>query len=275
MKVFISVDIEGVACVTNRDHTRLEGTEYEIARRWMTAEANAAIEGVMEAGATEVVVADSHGHMRNILPDELHPEALLVRGTPRALSMMDGIDESFAAALFVGYHSMAGNAQGILAHTYMGSTVYGVRLNGRTVGEPGINAAIAGHFGVPLVFAAGDDTVDAEVGALMPWAERVITKWALSTVSARSLTPKAAQQRIREGARRAMSRLNEMEPLVLEKPVRLEVDFIRPLHAQIAADIPGVEWSASRTVAYTGADMLEVTRIWRLMLNLSMGERFV
>src|SRR4051812_14100005 len=130
MKVFISVDIEGVASVTHRNHTKLEGLEYETARRWMTEEANAAIEGALAAGATEIIVADSHGHMRNILPDVLHPDALLLRGSPRALSMMDGLDGSFAAAFFIGYHAMAGDALGILAHTYLGISVYGVRLNG-------------------------------------------------------------------------------------------------------------------------------------------------
>ncbi len=275
MKVFISVDIEGVACVTHRDQTKLEGTEYEMGRRWMTAEANAAIEGALEAGATEIVVADSHGHMRNLIPDDLHQDVLLIQGTPRALSMMDGIDATYTAAFFVGYHSMAGNARGILSHTYLGSTVYGVRLNGIAVGEPGINAAIAGHFGVPIALVCGDDTVEAEVGALLPWSERVITKWALSTVSARNLTPKTAQRHIRAGARQALERLGDMKPLVMEQPIHLEVDFIRPLHAQIAADIPGVKLGAGRTVSYSGADMLEVTRIWRLMLNLSMGERFV
>lgn len=275
MRIFISVDIEGVAAVTHRDHTKLEGIEYETARKWMTDEANAAIEGALAAGATEIVVADSHGHMRNLLPDALHPTALLVRGSPRALSMMDGLDDSFAAAFFIGYHAMAGDALGILAHTYLGSTVYAVRLNGIDVGESGINAAIAGHFGVPIALVSGDDRLAAEVEALLPWTERVITKWALSTVSAKNLSPREAQTRIRVGAQRALERLATMKPLTLDSPLHLEVDFIRPLHAQIAADIPGVEWVAGRKVSYTAATMLELTRVWRVMLNLSMGERFV
>lgn len=275
MKVYISVDMEGVACVTHPDHTKLEGTEYEMARKWMTAEANAAIEGALEAGATEVVVADSHGHMRNMLPDELHEDALLVRGTPRPLTMMEGLDETFDAAFLVGYHSRAGTPKGILAHTYVGRSVYGVRLNGIAVGEPGFNAAIAGHFGVPLALACGDDTVDAEVGALMPWTERVITKWALSSISARNLTPKASQKRIREGAKRALGRLSEMKSWTPGTPISFEVDFMRPIYAYLTADIPGVERVAERTLAYTGADMLEVTRIWRLMINVSLGEAFV
>ncbi|MGA9348048.1 MAG: M55 family metallopeptidase [Anaerolineae bacterium] len=275
MKVYISVDIEGVACVTHPDHTKLEGTEYEMARKWMTAEANAAIEGALEAGATGIVVADSHGHMRNMLPDELHEDALLVRGSPRPLTMMEGLDETFDAAFFVGYHSMAGTAKGVLSHTYIGRMVYAIRLNGIAVGEPGFNAAIAGHFGVPLALVCGDDTVDAEVGALLPWTERVITKWALSSLAARSLTPKASQKRIRQGAKRALGRLSEMKPWTLETPIRFEVDFMGPIYAYLAADVPGVECVNERTLAYTGADMLQITRIWRLMINASLGEHFV
>lgn len=275
MKIFISVDIEGVAAVVHRDQTKLEGIEYETARKWMTDEANAAIEGALAAGTTEIVVADSHGHMRNLLPAVLHPAALLVSGTPRALSMMDGVDDSFAAAFFIGYHAMAGNALGILAHTYLGSTVYSVRLNGIEVGESGINAAIAGHFGVPVALVSGDDMLAAEIAALLPWTERVITKWALSTVSAKNLSPQQAQKQIRVSAQRALERLATMQPLTLDQPLHLEVDFIRPIHAQVAADIPGVEWITGRRVSYTASTMLELARVWRVMLNLSMGDRFV
>ena len=275
MKVYVSVDMEGVACVTHGDHVKLEGIEYEMARKWMTAEANAAIKGAFKAGASEVVVADSHGHMRNLLPDELHEDALLVRGSPRPLTMMQGLDETFDAAFLVGYHSMAGTPQGILAHTYLGRSIYAVRLNGLTVGEPGFNSAIAGHFGVPVALVCGDDTVDAEVGELMPATERVVTKWALSTFTARNLTPKASQKRIRQGAKRALARLANMEPLLIEKPIRFEVDFMQPLSAHLAADIPGVERVGGRTLVYTGTDMLDVTRIWRLIINASLGEFFV
>jgi D-amino peptidase len=274
MRVYISVDMEGVACVTHGDHTKLEGTEYEMARKWMTAEANAAVEGALEGGATDVVVADSHGHMRNMLPDELHEDALLVRGSPRPLTMMEGLDETFDAAFLVGYHSMAGTARGILAHTYLGS-LYAIRLDGVTVGEPGFNTALAGHFGVPVALVCGDDTVDAEVGALIPSTERVITKWAFSTLAARNLTPKASQKRIREGAKRALARLSEMKPWVLEKPIRFEVEFTLPIYAHMAAEIPGVERVDGRSLVYTGADMLDVNRTWRLMLNVSLGEFFV
>jgi D-amino peptidase len=267
MKVYLSVDLEGVACVTT---TKEEEREYPMARRWMTAEANAAIEAALDGGATEVVVADAHGSMLNLLPDELHPEAMLVRGTPRPLTMMDGLDETFDAVFLIGYHAMAGTARGVMAHTYSG-TVYQLRLNGVPVGESEFNAAIAGHFGVPVALVCGDDTLAAQIRDSLPWAERVITKWAISPWAARNLTPKAAQARIWEGAGRALSRLAEMRPLALQSPIRLEMEMSAPAYLELGADIPGVERLDGRTLAYTGPDMPAVTRILRLVLNAGQG----
>jgi len=274
MKVFISVDMEGVACVTHGFHVKGEGREYEMARRWMTAEVNAAVEGASEAGATQVVIADGHKYMFNLIPDELPEDVVLVRGVPRPLLQMEGLDEHFDAAFFLGYHSKAGTGAGVLSHSHI-STVYALRLNGITVGESGFNAAVAGHFGVPVALVCGDDAVAREVGELMPWAERVITKWALSRNAARNLTPKAAQKRIREGARSALARLSEMKPLVLETPLRLEVAFTQPRYAYPAGDVPGAEHIDDRTLAYTGSDMLEINQVWRLMINASRGEDFI
>ena len=271
MKIFISVDMEGVACVTHSDHTKMEGIEYEMARKWMTAEANAAIEGALEGGATEIVVTDAHGFMRNLLPDELHENALLVRGIPRPLFQMEGLDETFRAVFLIGYHARAGDALGILSHTHVSRIVYEVRLNDDVVGEVAFNAAVAGHFGIPLALVSGDDTLAAEVGATHPWAERVITKWAVSFNAARNLTPKASQKRIRTAAKRALERLPEMQITRLAAPIRLEVTFLTPISAHLAADIPGVERVNGRKVIYTGTDMVEISRIWRLMINASLS----
>ncbi len=271
MKVFISVDMEGVAGVTHINDVLPKDGDYQTARKWMTAEANAAIEGAFEAGASEVVVADAHSAMRNLLPEELHEDALLVRGSPRPGTMMEGLDESFDAVFLVGYHSRAGNPKGVLAHTYV-LPVYNLRLNGITVGESGFNAAIAGGAGVPVALTCGDDTLEAEVAEMLPWTERVVTKWALSFFAARNLSPKASRKRIKEGAKRALERLAEMQPLALETPVRLEVDFAQPIHPYLAADIPGVECAGERTLAYTGTNMWDVVRIWRLIINTGTGE---
>jgi len=270
MKIHISVDMEGIACVTHGDHTKLEGVEYEMARKWMTAEVNAAVEGALECGATEIVVADSHGHMRNLLPDELNEKVLLVRGSPRRLTMMEGIDSSFDASFMIGYHSMAGTHHGILSHTYLGRSIYALRLNGLTVGEPGFNAAIAGHFGVPVALVTGDDTVAAEVNKIMPTTEQAIVKWVISNNAAKNLTPTVAQRKIKEGTINALKRLKKIKPFVVETPVKFEVDFMLPISADIASDIPGVELVNGRTLSYVGKDMLDVVKIWRLIINSSL-----
>jgi D-amino peptidase len=272
MKVFVSVDMEGVACVTHPDHVKMEGTEYENARRWMTAEANAAIEGALEAGATQIVVADGHGYMHNLLPDELHEDVTLVGGTPRPLLQMEGLDDSFDAAFFVGYHARAGDPTGTLAHSYVGRSVYEIRLGGLPVSEATFNAAVAGHFGVPVALVAGDDALAREVQETLPWAERVVTKWAVSVFAARNLTPKASQGQIRAAAARALERLGEMRPKALQPPIQFEVEFLKPLQAQLAADIPGVERVGGTTVSFQGSDMVEITAIWRLMINAGLSE---
>ena len=272
MKVFISVDMEGVACVTHGDHVKLEGPAYEEARKWMTGEAKAAILGAKEAGASEIVVADGHGHMHNLIPEALPEDISLIQGVPRTLLMMGGIDGSYDAAMFIGYHARAGDAYGTLAHSFSGRLVSEVRLNGEAVSEAVFNAAVAGHFGVPLVLVSGDDQLGEEIAARLPWAERVITKRALSATAARTLTPQAAQTAIQEAARRALERLKSMRPLELETPVEFEVEFRSPMSAMLAADIPGVERREARRLFYAAHDMLEASRIWRLMLNVCMGE---
>lgn len=271
VKVFISVDMEGVACVTHDDHTKMEGAAYEMARKWMTGETNAAIEGALEAGATEIVVADAHGFMCNLLPDELHEDALLVRGTPRPLFQMEGLDETFDAAFLIGYHARAGDARGILAHTHVGRIVYELRLNDTVVTETAFNAAVAGHFGVPIALVSCDDALAAEISATHPWIERVITKWAISSYAARNLTPKASQKRIRAAAKRALERLSEMKITRLDAPIQFEANFLKPIYAHLAADIPGVRRVDGRRVRYTGTDMVEISRIWRLMINASLS----
>ncbi|WP_172292778.1 M55 family metallopeptidase [Pseudoruegeria sp. HB172150] len=271
MKVFISVDMEGMACITHTDHTRIDGHEYQIARRWMTAEANAAAEGAFEAGATEVVLSDAHGGMHNLLPDELHRDVQLVSGAPRPLLQMEGIDASFDAALMIGYHARAGDALGILSHTHVSRLSYELRLNGQPVDEVAFNTAVAGHFGVPLALVSGDDRLVAGLKESHPWAEFITTKWAISRFCARNLMPVKAQDLIREGTTRALGRLEEMKLVQLGDPIELEIHFLDPMCAQIALDIPGAERIDGRAIRYVGRDMLEITRIWRLSINAGMS----
>jgi D-amino peptidase len=189
MRVYVSVDMEGIAGVVHESQTDptnpVFASEYGRFRRLMTAEANAAVDGALAAGATKIVVNDSHWFMRNLLAEELNPAAELVSGDPKPRSMVQGIEASFDAALFIGYHARAGTGNAILDHTYA-DRIHEVRLNGKPVGELGINAAFAGIHGVPVALVSGDAalaspitlevdfalTVHADMAALCPGAVR-------------------------------------------------------------------------------------------------------
>ncbi len=266
MKVFISVDMEGIACVTHPDHVKQEGGAYEAARRWATREANAAIEGALEAEATEIVVSDGHGKMHNLIPDDLHEDVKLVQGIPRPLLMMEGLEAGFDAVLFIGYHARAGNPSGTLAHSFSGY-VREVRLNQEPVSEALFNAAVAGHFDVPVALIAGDSELAGEIEDKLPWVERVVTKWSLSGTSARNLTPKASQNAIRSAAKTAIKDIKSKQVYQLPTPIAFEVDFRHPMYAYVTSAIPGMETTSSTSVRYSATDMIEVTTIWRLMMN--------
>jgi D-amino peptidase len=272
MKVYISVDMEGIACVTHVDHVKLEGGSYEAARKWTTAEANAAIEGAFEAGADKIVLSDGHGTMHNLIPDELHDDITLVQGSPRPLLMMEGLDETFDAVFFIGYHARAGNPIGTLAHSFSSRLVHEVRLNQEPVSEAIFNAAVAGHFDVPVALISGDDELAFEIKKKLPWVERVVTKWALSGTSARNLTPKASQERIRRAAKVALEDIANKESFKLPSPITFEVEFKNPMQVYLVSDIPGMEKKSGVSVSYSASDMIEISRIWRLMLNASMSQ---
>lgn len=269
-RVYISVDMEGVAGIVHEDQTnpfdsRVQG-EYERACELMTAEANAAIEGALEAGASRVVVNDSHWHMRNIRAEALHPAAELSSGAPQRWSMVNGIDGGFDVLFFVGYHARAGTASAGIDHTYTDS-VYGVRLNGETVGELGLNAALAADAGVPVTLVTGDRAVCREAEARLPGALVVEVKESLGRQSARTIHPTAACARIREAAVRATTLRPMTRPMA--SPVTLEVDFVRTHHADMAELTPGSVRLGDRTVGFTHTEFREVFRAWRAMYNLA------
>jgi D-amino peptidase len=274
MRVYISVDMEGVAGVVHEDQTdpilpRHAG-EYNRFRRLMTNETNAAVEGALEAGATRVLVNDSHWLMRNLLIEDLNPAAELLSGGPKRLSMVEGIDTGFELALFIGYHARAGTQHATIDHTYT-SRVYEARLNGEPVGELALNAAMAGVHGVPVALVSGDQALAAEARALLGSSvETIVVKEAVGRFAARSLTPAIACERIRAGAAAALRR--EHRVFTVSSPVRLEVDFVQTEMADMAELVPGSVRTAGRTVNYTGDDYREVFRAWRAMYNLASVE---
>jgi D-amino peptidase len=271
MRVYISVDMEGIAGVVHEDQTDPTDTrhaaEYNRFRRLMTNEATAAVQGALDAGATRVLVNDSHWDMRNLLAEELHPAAELLSGGPKRLSMLEGIDGGFDAAMFVGYHAMAGTQDAVIDHTYT-SRVYEARINGRSVGELALNAALAGAHRVPVALVSGDQSLAVEARALLGNAiETIVVKTAVGRFAARSVAPSVACERIRSGAAAALRRTHE--PFTFGQPVRLEVDFVVSQMADMAELVPGSVRTAGRTVSYSGDDYRDVFRAWRAMYNLA------
>src|SRR5439155_9131791 len=271
MRVYLSVDMEGIAGVVHESQTDPAtpafAAEYARFRRLMTAEANAAVEGALAAGATKVVVNDSHWFMRNLLAEELHQAAELLSGDPKPRSMVHGIDGGFDAALFIGYHARAGTPNAILDHTYA-DHIHEVRLNGTAVGELGLNAALAGVHGVPVALVSGDSALAAEARDLLgDGVATVVVKRAVSRHAAQSVAPSVACRMIREEALRALQRKHA--PYTIAAPVTLEVDFALTIHADMAELCPGATRTAGRTVGFTHRDYGEVFRAWRAMLNLS------
>lgn len=271
MRVYLSVDMEGIAGVVHEDQTnpidpRCAG-EYGRFRRLMTAEANAAVEGALAAGATRVVVNDSHWLMQNLLAEELHPAAELTAGSSKPRSMLEGIDEGFDAACFIGYHARAGTPRAILDHTYT-DRIFEARLNGEPVGELGLNAALAGRFGVPVALVSGDQSLAAECGALLgPGTRAVVVKHAVSRHAARSRSPAEACRLIREGVAAAVK--DPPAPWVAKSPCSIEVDFCSTHHADMAALVPGSERIGGRTVRVTHADYAEAFTAFRALYNLA------
>jgi D-amino peptidase len=269
LKVYISVDMEGVAGVVTGDHLGPSGFEYQKAREWLTEEVNTAIQAAKAAGATEILVSDSHGNGENILLDRLPADVLLVRSWPRPLMMMEGIDETFDAVLFIGYHASTTNTTGVRAHTMSSATLTGVKLNGVPVPEAAINAAIAGHFGVPVVMISGDDAIVEEATRHLGDVEGAVLKWSHGFHSATTLMPEAANGIIREKVSAALDRLDDFQPFRLEEPIRMEVSFKNYLPAEILSYLSIVDRVDSHTIAFTGKDMIEVSRFLAFMEGYS------
>lgn len=266
-KIFVSVDMEGIAGVVSNEQLGPPGFEYERFRHFMTEETNVALAAAREAGATEFVVSDSHGNMQNLLIEKLPKDVLVVRSAPRPLMMMQGLDESFDGVIFIGYHASTTNPEGVRAHTMSSATLADVRLNGVSVPEAAFNAAIAGHFGVPVLAISGDDVIVKEARGLLGDIEGAVVKWAYGFHSAKTLTPEAARDVIREKVKAAMARRGSFRPYVVKTPVELEVRFKNYRPAEVLGYLPIVRRVDAHTVRFVGRDMLEVSRFMEFILT--------
>jgi len=260
VKVFISVDMEGIAGVVSNEQLGPAGFEYQRFREFMTAEALAAIEGAKAAGATDIVVADSHGNMQNLLVERLPADVIVVRGPGRPLGMMQGIDSTVHAAVFVGYHSATTNRTGVRAHTFASARYTAVELNGMPMAESSFNAALAGHFGVPVVAISGDESAVAELVALVPRVATAVVKQSVGFHAAETRTPAAAQAMIREAVREGIARRAEIRPYRLEAPYRLDLTFKSYRAPEVLAYLPIVQRPTSHSIRYTGNTILDVAR---------------
>ncbi len=271
LKVYISADMEGVAGVVTGDQLGPSGFEYERFRGFMTNEVLAAIDGARAAGASEFLVSDSHGNGENLLIEKFPGDVQIIRSWPRALGMMQGIDASFDAVFFVGYHASTTNPQGVRAHTFSSANLADVRINGTSVPEAGFNAAIAGHFGVPVAMISGDDAIVKEAQDLLGPIEGAVVKWAYSFHAARTLTPEASCRIIREKAGRAIGRVRDLKPYRVQAPLTVDVRWKNYRPAELLAYLPFVERTDAHAIRFQGKDMLEAMRILEFMLNYEPG----
>jgi len=256
LKVFISVDMEGITGVIHWDEVDISNKEYEYFREIMTNEANAAIEGALNAGATEIVVRDAHDSARNLLPGKLHPEASLIRnwaGSP--FSMMEGIDDTFDAACFVGYHAQAGTPNATLKHT-MSGRIYNLKVNGEAVPEAGWNALIAARYQTPVVFVSGDHAICEYTKEAFPNAGRVAVKRGIGQ-ACKTIAPEKSVDLIRNGVKQALENRDQCELFSMGEPYFVEIEFSKEEYAAKAAWYPGAERVENRIVGFQSHDFLD------------------
>ena len=256
MKLYISCDMEGVAGVCSWAQVDSANTsDYPMYRRYMTHEVRAAIDGARALDATDVLVNDSHGAMHNLLFDELPADIRVISGNRKPFSMVQDADASFNGAFFIGYHGGAGDANAVLCHTYTPSVMHAVQLNGMPASEATLNAALLGHYGVPLMLVSGDRTTVESVQRRMPWVEGVIVKESIGTFAANSITPSASQKAIFDGSRRALARRNEMRAFVVEPPIILDMLLCKSEQADLLELMPGFERTSARAIRFVANDM--------------------
>jgi D-amino peptidase len=271
LKIYISADMEGVVGAVTAEQLGPQGFEYSRFREFMTAEVSAAIQAAFDAGATEIVVSDSHGNGQNLLIEKLPRQVTVVRSWPRPLMMMQGIDETFDGAIFIGYHTSTNNTAGVRAHTISSARLADVRLNGVSMPEAGINAAIAGHFNVPVIMVSGDDEVVKEVTKLLGDIEGAVVKWAYGFHSARTLTPDMAYEVIREKVKKAIGRIKDFKPYKLKVPVELDVRFKSYRPSELLSYLSIVERTDSHSIRFRGKDIIEVSKFLEFITTYEPG----
>jgi D-amino peptidase len=259
LKIYISADMEGVAGAVTDEQLGPDGFEYQRFRQFMTDEVNAAIDGARRAGATEIVVSDSHGNGQNLLIEQL-PDIPVIRSWPRPLMMMEGIVASFDGAVYIGYHASTTNTKGVRAHTMSSANLTAVRINAVEMSEGSINALIAGHFDVPIIMVSGDDATIEEVTRVVGDMETAVVKEAISFHAAKTLTPAAAAKLIGQKVEAAVRRIGDFRPFKMQGPYAVDISFKHYQPAQLLAYLPICEQVDSHTIRFVAADMVEAAK---------------
>ncbi len=269
MKLFLSTDFEGTSGIVAWEQIIEGNAEYEQGRRLLTNEVNAVIEGAIEGGATEFVVNDSHHYMRNLHPQDLTGRATLITGKHKSLYMMEGLDASFDGVCFVSYHGSIGAEHAVLSHTYNPGAIWEVRINNEIVGESGLNALVAAHYNVPIIFVSGDAVTTEEAHFVAPNAEKVVVKESRGRFAASHIHPTIVCEMLREGAVRATHNVASMRPPQFTLPITIEITFLVADMAEMALWIRSVERVSARTVKVTGENLLELYQIFVAIITLT------
>jgi D-amino peptidase len=262
LRIFISVDMEGIGGIGTPAMTNANGKDYALGRKLMTDEVNAVVAAIFQRGPAEILVNDSHGDMQNLLHAELDPRVTYIQGAVKPYGMVEGLDSTFDGAIFVGYHARAGTPSGFLAHTGTGS-VKGLWLNGVEAGEGDLNAAYAASFGVPVLVASGDSAF-VEQFTRSVRAHGVTTKHAMTPLSARLIHPQVVRERLAAATRRALD-ARPAKPTPIGTPVRVRLRLADVTVPQILQAIPGVKQVDGYTVEFTAPTMADAYRLIRLM----------
>ena len=268
MRVFVSVDMEGISGLTDPEEMRAGGRGYERGCELMTGDANAAIRGAFVAGADEVLVTDAHGSTKNIRADLIDDRCSLIRGPYRPLRMGQGIGPSHDAAVFIGYHARAGVPHGVLNHTWMGYEIQNLYLNGEICGEIRLIAGLAGSMGVPVAMVTGDEAACAEASEVLGDVETVAVKKGIDRYSAELLPPARAQSLIAETAANALREADRFRPYVVPSPYTLGIDWASTAMAESCAMIPGVKRAGARSVEFTSDDYTDIMAVLGILASI-------
>ncbi|MBO1004656.1 M55 family metallopeptidase [Pseudogracilibacillus auburnensis] len=273
MKLYTSVDMEGITGLPDQTFIDSSMHNYERARKIMTDEINVVVTEAFKNGCKEVLVNDSHSKMNNILIDQLHEDAQLITGSVKPLSMIQGLEDSFDGAMFIGYHARAGQF-GVMSH----SMIHAVRnfyINDQPIGEMGFNAYVAGYFGVPLLMVAGDDQAAKEAEALVPNITTATVKQTISRSCVKSLSPKKAHALLAEKVKDALANRDKVDPLIPPKDPTLKIEFNNYGQAEWASLMPGTKLEEGTTVVcFEAKDIIEAYKAMLVMTELAMHTTF-